>query len=173
MVFEVGDGSYARCVSIYGRNDEREPWRWVGGGEIHSLEGEKEDTVTLNARVCFLKVHVFHYDDRPLDIAAIRLEAIPRYLVFEAPVDGSAQLYYRAWGIHPPRYDLKGRVVKASIAKLPLFPLLDVMPNATAHAQLWRKYSRWLGILAVGAVSLLVVWIIVSMLRQQRVVEEE
>jgi hypothetical protein len=54
------------------------------------------------------------------------------------------------------------------MAGLPLFQMREAVPNQAAKAQPWRKYSKWLGILAVGAVSLLVIWIITSMLRQQR-----
>ena len=66
-----------------------------------------------------------------------------------------------------PRYDLQGRIGQEAIAKLPLFQTLETMPNDEAKSQPWRKYSKLLGGLAVGAVSLLVLWIIVSMLRQQ------
>ncbi len=173
IVFDVGNGSYARCISVYGRNSDREPWQWVGGGEIHALDGDKESTVALKARDRFLKVHVFHYDDQPLAIASVRLEAIPRYLVFEAVSDGSASLFFRAWNAKPPRYDLKGRIEKEAMAGLPLFQMRDAVPNQAAKAQPWRKYSKWLGILAVGAVSLLVIWIITSMLRQQRLADGE
>lgn len=168
IVFEVENKSYARCVSVYGRNTDHEPWKWVGGGEIHVLEGDTENTVALRARDRYLKIHVFHYDDQPLAITSTRLEAIPRYLVFEAASGKKAKLYFRAWDTKAPRYDLKGRVAKESIAGLSLFQMQDAAPNEVAKAQPWRKYSRWIGILIVGAVSLLVIWIIVSMLRQQR-----
>jgi hypothetical protein len=172
ITFEVGNESYARCVSIYGRNTEHEPWRWVGGGEIHVLSGDQENTVKLAARDRFLKVHVFHYDDLPLTINGIKLEAVPRYLVFEAATDGGAALCFRAWDSKAPRYDLKGRIATEILPTLPVFQTLETKPNESARAQPWRKYSRLLGGLAVAAVSLLVIWIIASMLRQQRAEEK-
>ncbi|MCF7818398.1 MAG: DUF3999 domain-containing protein [Kiritimatiellales bacterium] len=173
ITFAIKNQSYARCVSIFGRNDDHEPWRWVGGGEIHALAGEQENTVKLGAKDRFLKIHVFHYDDAPLDIAAIQLEAIPRYLVFEAASAGRATLCFRAWDIDAPRYDLKGRVADDTMAAIPLFQTLETQANSTVRPQPWRKYSKLLGGLAVAGVSLLVLWIIASMLRQQRLEENK
>ena len=168
ITFEVENESFARCVSVYGRNADHEPWRWVGGGEIHRLNGDRETTVTLHAKDRYLKVQVFHYDDPPLAIHAIVLEAIPRYLVFEATSNGSAALFFRDWDIKAPRYDLKGRIDNGEIDRLPVVRTLDAVPNEAVKAQPWRKYSKILGGLAVGAVSLLVIWVIASMLKQQK-----
>jgi hypothetical protein len=136
------------------------------------LSGDQENTVKLAARDRFLKVHVFHYDDLPLTINGIKLEAVPRYLVFEAATDGGAALCFRAWDSKAPRYDLKGRIATEILPTLPVFQTLETKPNESARAQPWRKYSRLLGGLAVAAVSLLVIWIIASMLRQQRAEEK-
>jgi hypothetical protein len=171
VIFKVETASYARSVSVYGRNDGHEPWKWVGGGEIHALEEDEQLEIKLRARHRFLKLHIFHYDDQPLSIHSIQLEVIPRYLIFEAASDGQAGLYYRAWDLKPSRYDLKGRIKTEAIAELPVYQLLKVEPNETARSQPWRKYSKVLGILAVAAVSLLVIGIIVSMLRQQKLEE--
>jgi hypothetical protein len=166
--FNVETPAYARCVSVYGRNTDHEPWKWVGGGAIHALEDDRQTEIKLKAGHRFLKLHVFHYDDQPLAIRSIRLEAVPRYLVFEAASAGPAGLYYRAWDIKPARYDLKGRIKPESIAKLPVFQTRDAEPNDVAKTQPWRKYSRVLGMLSVAAVSLLVIGIIAGMLKQQK-----
>lgn len=171
MVFQVATLSFARSASIYGRNNEHEPWKWVGGGEIHALDDDEQTEIKLRAMHRFLKAHLFHYDDQPLAIDSIRLESVPRYLVFEAASDGQAGLYYRAWDMKPPKYDLEGRVATKNIAQLTLFQTADAAPNEAAQVRPWRKYSKWLGILAVAAVSLLVVGIIVSMLKQQKSAE--
>lgn len=168
MTFEVENTSYARCVSIFGRNTDHESWRWVGGGEIHALAGDEETTIKLRAKDRFLKVQVFHYDDQPLTIQSIQLEAVPRYLVFEAVTPGRAGLYFRAWDINVPRYDLKGRLDEEKGAAFPLFQMSPAQPNQMAKAQPWRNDSKGLGGLAVAAVSLLVIGIIVRMLKQQK-----
>ncbi len=170
--FDIANDAYTRCVSVYGRDSGHDPWRRVGGGEIHALPDDRNDTIKVNTRCRFLKVQVFHYDDQPLDIAAIRLEAVPRYLVFEAASAGPASLYFRAWDVAAPHYDLRSRIDTDAIDALPEIGLQDIRLNAMAKAQPWRKYSRLLAGVAVGAVSLLVIWIIVGMLRQQRFPEQ-
>ena len=70
--------------------------------------------------------------------------------------------------MNPPRYDLKGRTKTETIKNIPQFRTMHAISNTAAKAQPWRKYSGLLGMVAVGAVSLLVVGIIVSMLRQQK-----
>ena len=169
MVFDVQTPSFARSVSIYGRNEDHAPWVWVGGGEIHALQDDEQMEIKLHAAHRFIKLHVFHHDDQPLFIQSIRLEAIPRYLVFEAASRGQASLYYQAWNLKLPRYDLKGRIETKAITKLPMVQLLKATPNSAAQSQPWRKYSKMIGGLAVAAVSLLVIGIIVSMLKQQKV----
>ncbi len=164
--FDVNDRSYTRCVSVYGRNNGNEEWRRVGGGEIHALPDDRNDTVKLQARYRFLKVQVYHYDDQPLDIATMRLEAIPRYLVFEAAAENTASLYFRGWDITAPRFDLRDRIKDDEIDSLPIIGTGETRPNAMAKVQPWRKYSKLLAGLAVGAVSLLVIWIIAGMMRQ-------
>ncbi len=168
MVFDVQTPSFARSVSVYGRNEDYDSWAWVGGGEIHALQDDEQMEIKLHATHRFIKLHVFHHDDRPLSIQSIRLEAIPRYLVFEAASAGKAGLYYRAWDFRSPRYDLKGRIETKAIASLPEFQLQEAAPNAAAKSEPWRKYSKLLGGLAVAVVSLLVIGIIVSMLKQQK-----
>ncbi|RKX39908.1 MAG: hypothetical protein DRP64_13525 [Verrucomicrobia bacterium] len=173
ITFDAVGKSYARCVSVYGRNMVREPWRWVGGGAIHVLADDRETQIKLHATDRFLKIHVFHYDDPPLAIDSIQLEAIPRYLVFEAATEGRAELCFRAWDIKVPRYDFKGRIDPETLSGLPIFQTLATAENQAAKKQPWRKYSKHLGILAVGGISLLVLWIIASMLRQQRMAAGE
>ena len=168
ITFDSPNQSYARCVSVYGRNTDHEPWKWVGGGTIHVLTGERKTEVKLCATDRFLKVHVFHYDDPPLTIDAIHLEAISRYLVFEAATDGPAELCFRAWDVKAPRYDLKGRLESKEISMMSVFQTQETTTNPAAKKQPWWKYSKGLGGLAVGGVSLLVLWIIASMLRQQQ-----
>lgn len=168
LTFDVATPSYVRAVSIHGRDTDLEPWHRVGGGEIHALEGDTENTVKFHARERFIKVQVFHHDDPPLALNAITFEAVPRYLVFEAASAGGAGLYFRAWDVAAPRHDLKDRIGAADLAALPVYPVLATAPNEAAKTQPWRNYAKLLGGGAVGAVSLLVLWIIVRMLKQQK-----
>ena len=163
--FAVADASYARCISVYGRNDEHEPWSRVGGGEIHLLQEDRNDTIRIQARARFLKLVIYHYDDQPLDLQSVELEAVPRYLVFEAQSARPASLYYRAWDMTAPRFDLKSRMNNVDTKTLPLVALENAQPNELVKSNPFRKHGRLLAGVAVGAVSLLVVWIILGMLR--------
>jgi hypothetical protein len=160
--------SFARSVSVYGRNSDHEPWSRVGGGEIHVLEGDTQEQINVRARHRFIKIHIFHYDDQPLAVNSIQMEALPRYLVFEAASAGHAGLYYRGWDLKPPRYDLKERIETRAMAELPLYALAEPVANEHVKTHVWRKYSKGLGMLAVAVVSVLVIGIIASMIRQQK-----
>ncbi|MCF7848778.1 MAG: hypothetical protein K9M45_08015 [Kiritimatiellales bacterium] len=168
VTFDVENTTFARSVSIQGRNRGNEPWQWVGGGEIHRFKDEAETTVKFHAKTRYLKIDLFHYDDQPLTVHGVTLEAAPRHLVFEAAGAGPAALCFRAWDMKPPRYDLKGRLAQQAAATAPGFQTLETKPNQLVKTHPWRKYSKLLGALAVGGVSLLVIWIIVSMLKQQK-----
>jgi hypothetical protein len=171
-VLQAEDPSYARSVSVSGRSSDREPWQWAGDGEIHKLKADTNGVIRLYSEHRFLRIRIFNHDDRPLSVSSIELQARPRHLVFEAAAAGPAAVYFRAWDLKPPRYDLRGRMPSESILELPQVRVLEMIPNEKARKQPWRKYSRGLAILAVGAVSLLVMGIITSMLRQQRAGED-
>ncbi len=165
--FDVSTPSYVRCVRVLGRNAEHEPWRRVGGGAIHALPGDDATTVRVRAACRYLKVRLVHHDDPPLALDAIRLDAIPRWLVFESASEGSARIYFRAWDVAAPRYDLQERMGGGDPLALPQYQTRPSEPNADARIQPWRKYSKVLGGVAVGGVSLVVLGVIVRMLRQQ------
>lgn len=170
ITFEVADTSFVRCVSVSGRNAENEPWRSAGGGEIHRLGKDVETTIRVQTASRWLKVDVRKDDNLPLDVRDIRLEAVPRYLVFEAASELPARLCFRGWDIPVPRYDLHRRIPETEAMKLPLFATGSAIANPQGSAEpFFRKYCKVLSAAAVGAVSLLTVWIIISMMgRQQR-----
>jgi hypothetical protein len=169
ITFDVAGTSFVRCVSVYGRNVENEPWQHAGGGGIHRLEKDVATTIHVQTASRWLKVDIRQDDNLPLDIRDIRLEAVPRYLVFEAASMLPARLCFRGWDIPAPRYDLKKRISEADALALPLFATGSVKANPQGAAEpFFRKYSKVLGAAAVGAVSILTVWIIISMMRRQQ-----
>ena len=173
MVFDVANQSYHRSVSIYGRNEIHEPWDWVGGGIIHAWDNDVENTIKFSAKCRFLKVNVFHHDDLPLDINSVTLEAMPRYFVFEAATEGRANLHYGNPTVGRPRYDLRHRLTDETIEQLSEYQTLAVLHEETSGVFFWKRYSKPLGALAVAVVSLLVLWVIFSMMRHMRDTEGE
>jgi hypothetical protein len=168
ITFDVAGTSFVRCVSVCGRNAENEPWKNAGGGEIHRLEKDVETTIRVQAAYRWIKVDIQKDDNLPLDIREIRLEAVPRYMVFEAASKAPARLCFRGWDIPVPGYDLKRRIPEVGALALPVFATGSTEPNKETRASSFRKYSNVLGAVAVGAVSLLTIWIIVSMMRRQQ-----
>jgi hypothetical protein len=169
ITFEVADTSFVRCVSVFGRNAENEPWQRAGGGGIHRLGKDIETTIHVQTASRWLKVEVRKDDDLPLDVREIRLEAVPRYLVFEAASELPARLCFRGWDIPAPRYDLHRRVSETEAMTLPLFATGSAKTNPQGASEpFFRKYSKVLSAAAVGAVSLLTAWIIISMMRRQQ-----
>lgn len=165
ITFDCENHSYTRMVSVLGRNAENDPWHRIGGGEVHRLENDSSTSVKLQAASRFLKIHIYHYDDTPLNISSLTVEARPRFLVFEAASKDPAMLYFRAWEMPAPRYDLKKRISAKNIPDIPLFATLETRPNTGLKASTIQKYGKLLAAIAVGAVSLLVIGIIVSMLK--------
>lgn len=168
ITFDVAGTSFVRCVSVYGRNAENEPWQNAGGGEIHRLEKDTETTIRVQAAYRWIKADIRKDDNLPLDVREVRLEAVPRYLVFEAVGKDPARLCFRGWDIPAPRYDLRRRIPEIDAMTLPLFATGPTEPNKGTQVSCFRKYSKLLGAAAVGAVSLLMVWIIISMIRRQQ-----
>lgn len=167
ITFDVADASFVRCVSVLGRNAEDEPWRHVGGGQIHRFEKGDEDTVRVRASCRWLKINVLTDDNLPLEILGIRLEAVPRYLVFEAVTDQPARLCFRGWDVPMPAYDLEKRLDESAALALPVVALGSVESNPQgAGPSFVQRYSSALGGVAVGAVSLLTAWVIISMMRR-------
>lgn len=168
ITFDVTDVSFARSVSVTGRNAENEPWQNAGGGEIHRFEKGEETSISVRAAHRWIKIEVRQDDNLPLDIQAVRLEAIPRYLAFEAAGGMPARLCFRGWEIPAPRYDLKTRTSEAAALTWPMIELQGMQPNAPVSSiSLYRKYSGLIGAVIIGGVSLFVIWIIIRMMRQQ------
>lgn len=165
--FEVADPSFVRSVVVHGRNRAQDPWQRVGRGEIHALEGDNTDSVELCAQNRFLKVQLYHYDDAPLSLSAIRLKARSRWLVFEAATAGRARLYFGGRNIATPRYDLQRRMEGVDPLSLPVFTTASARDNPAFRPASFRTVTRGWAATAVGGVSVLVLWVIVRMMRQR------
>ena len=167
LVINAGDREYARSLRVSGRNEETNLWRWVADAEIHKLGDSVQDTLSLKGFAFrFLKVELFNYDDKPLADLNVKAQAAPRYLVAESQGAG-AVLYYGAMDVESPRYDLHRRQGDEESAAAPMLRLRNRMDNQLQKTSGFGKYGPWLAAVAVGLVSLLVIWIIVNMLKKQ------
>ena len=167
LVIKAADREYARSLRVYGRNEETNLWRWVADAEIHSLGESVQDTLSLKGFVFrFLKVEMFNYDDKALSDLNVKAQAVPRYLVTESQ-GGGAVLYYGAMDIDSPQYDLHRCRGDDEAVIAPLVRLRDRADNQIQKTSGFGKYGPWLAAVAVGLVSLLVIWIIVNRLKKQ------
>jgi hypothetical protein len=163
-----GKADYVRFVRVYGRDSGTNSWRVVGSGEIHRLGKHMREHLSL--RDCayrFLKVEITHYDDPSFTEYAVRAEAVSRFLVVEAREGTAPALYYGARRIRAATYDLRRRRGPGQAATSPMRELGAREPSVLHRRVGFGPWGRWLAALAVGAVSILVVAVIVSMLKQQ------
>ncbi len=167
LTIRADDREYARSVRVSARNDETNVWRWVADGEIHRIGQDVQDAVGVKwASYRFLKLEVFHYDDRPLTNVRVEALAVPRYIVFEAGGGRKPELYYGA-KVEAPRYDLERRKGKEALSSAPVAKIEPRTDNVMHEVTWLEKYGRWLAVLAVGAVSVLVLWVVLGMLKRQ------
>lgn len=158
---------YVRTACVYGRDNETDPWRDIGGGDIQALDGIVRNTVSVNGRHRYVKCEVFHYDDRPLGIDAIEVLAVPEVFVVEARSAGPACLYVGTEFPKAPRYDLAKRLARIPPATLPMLTLGELEPNEDYRRGGFGELGPWLAGIAVGLVSLLVIAVIVKMMKQE------
>lgn len=167
---EVAGRDFARPVKVFGRNAETNEWRWVADGGLHRMGAQVRETIDLRgAGFRHWKIELYHYEDKPLDIRGVRAEVVPNYLVFEAAGEASERpaLYYGADRVSYPRFDLQQRTSHAQTTNAPLRDLGRRQPNPHQSTSGLERYGRTLGLLAVGLVSALVLWVIVNMIRRQ------
>ncbi len=117
--FQTGQTNFHRHIEIYGKQRieedsklERLTWSRVGSGEIHqvAINGYRSSNLRIDypeAGLRYLRLKVFHLDDRPVTIERIRVLSRPRRLVFRADPGGSYRLFYGNSMATSPRYDLE------------------------------------------------------------------
>ena len=168
LAVRARDQAYARGLRVYGRNEATNAWRWLADGEIHRIGRDIQDEVVLRGSACrFLKLELYHYDDAPLDQVEVLARATPRYVVFEAQDGVEPQLYYGALGLAAPRFDLMRRKVPEDAAGAKLVRAGKRTDNELRQTPGWGRRGPWLAALAVGLVSLAVIWSVVGMLKKQ------
>lgn len=172
ITFDIADSSFVRAVSIYGRNAETDSWSSAGGGEIHRLGTDTSTTVSVRAPYRWIKIVTRQDDNLPIDVKDIRLEAIPRYFVFEAASDLPARLCFRGSEIRSPVYDLNRRLSESEALALPVYTLNPSTDNAVCSPCIFKKYAKVFSGIAVGAVSLLTIWVILRMMRHPPAAEK-
>jgi hypothetical protein len=111
VIFTVAAGQpdFSRNIEIQDENG-----RWVGSGEINRIHmvraGRKidSDDHTVQCTVKgqnIIKVAVHNGDDRPLQLAGVKLQQLARRVYFNPPVQQPVRLYYGDPKLEAPVYD--------------------------------------------------------------------
>ncbi len=159
---------YTRSVKVYGRNSPTNTWRWVADGEIHRFNGHLQETMAVrNCTYRYLKFEIYHYDDQPLRGVGVSARALPQYIVLEAKGDEHPVLYYGSHRMDPPNYDLSQRLTDEDVAKAPLVRVGTRQDNHKPTPSWVEKLASVSMLVAIGGVSLIVLWVIVRMLKRQ------
>lgn len=170
LVIEAAQKDYARSLKLFARNTATNAWRWLSDSEIHRIEGQTQDTIELaHCTYRFLKIEAYHHDDQPLKITRFVAAASPRYLVFEPPPNAGPRpaVYYGSVFSDVPQYDLKRRQGIDRAAQARIVKLEPRENNPLLKRSPWQRYGKGLAAVAVGIVSVLVLWIIVNMMKRQ------
>ena len=168
LTIETPDASFVRRVSVSGRNSEDEPWQWIGGGEISRTKTREQIELSVRAAHRWLRVEIFNEDNRPLNIDGILFEARARYLVFEAGSALPAALYFAGGTSARPDYDLSKRISESRAAGLPLYETGALETHQIAEKILVANYTKIIVPAVIGLVSVLTAWVIISMMRRQK-----
>ncbi len=166
---DAGTREFVRAVRVEGRNHETNSWRWIADGSIHRIDDQEHVTVDVkDAPYRFFRLQVFNRDDAPLDIDEVVGETVPRHLVFEARGSGEAFVYAGSSSLGAPQYDLQRRTAMKELPLMREIRLGSPEPNPNRRPPGgFGSWGRWLALIAIGAVSALVIWVIVSMVRRQ------
>jgi len=149
LVITARESRYARAVKVAGRNDDSASWRWVADGEIHHVDGSAQDVVPLKGSYFrFLRVEIYHHEDKPLNGVDIHAQAVPQYLVLEAEGGEKPALYYGSLAAALPRYDLHRRKGDKLAVAAPSVRLGDRKSNLAPQVTEARGPRTRVGIMA-------------------------
>ncbi|MFH0908369.1 MAG: DUF3999 family protein [bacterium] len=166
---EVGTREFIRAVRVEGRNQETNSWRWIADDSIHRIDDQEQLAMDVkDAPYRYFRLQVFNRDDVPIAIDSVVGECVPRYLVFEVRGAGEAFVYSGSSSLGPPQYDLQRRT---NLKELPLMREIrlgspELNPNRRPPGG-FGSWGRVLALITIGAVSALVIWVIVSMVRRE------
>jgi hypothetical protein len=96
----------------------------------------------------FLRVEIYHHEDKPLNGVDIHAQAVPQYLVLEAEGGEKPALYYGSLAAALPRYDLHRRKGDKLAVAAPSVRLGDRKSNLAPQVTEARGPRTRVGIMA-------------------------
>lgn len=141
-------------VKVYGRNDATNSWRLITDGGVYRVGGQSRELIDLHgAAYRFLKIEIFHYEQKPVTVQSVLAESLPRYILFEPQSALPAFVLYGAARVPLPRYDLQFRTPPAQMTNALSLQLGEARVNPSKVALGLAAFGRslvWLVLLVSG-----------------------
>lgn len=164
LELEVADGTFWRLVFVEA-SETRDTWRPAGSGPVSAIQTprltERETSVRFpEVTARYLRLTIHNGDDRPLEVAGVRVATVRRGLVFEARSGQSYSLDYGHPRAPAPRYDLARAFPYLASETLPVATLEPARRLEAPTAGRWHDGGAavWvaMGVAALGLAALLV-----------------
>ena len=115
VVLAIADPAFHRSVSTSWSDDGKE-WISDGFGTVYRVEGSESLQVPVGARRArYLRVTLYHGDDKPLKLTSVTVEAIARNIIFPSQSAGEYFLYFGNAAARTPSYDLPLVLAKGTV----------------------------------------------------------
>jgi len=117
MLLTISDPAFHRSVSTESSVDGKD-WSADSFGTVYRTEGSEELRVGIGAqRTRYVRVTLFHGDDRPLQLKSVLVETLARSVVFPSQTAGDYYLYFGNPAARAPSYDLAMVLPKSALDK--------------------------------------------------------
>ena len=102
----IADPAFHRTVATEW-SDDRKEWISDGYSTVYRIEGSESLQMPVGSRRArYLRVTLYHGDDKPLKLTSVSVEAIARNIIFPSQSTGDYWLYFGNPTAHAPSYDL-------------------------------------------------------------------
>ena len=103
---DSGESFFHRAVELHTSKNAKE-WKRLGSGAIYRLPGVLSDTVVFpETHDRYLRLRIFNRDDQPIELHAVHVATVARYVTFEAATHAEYWLFYGNPKVDRPVYDL-------------------------------------------------------------------
>ncbi len=111
----IADPAFHRTVATEW-SDDRKEWISDAYSTVYRMEGTESLQVPVGSRRArYLRVTLYHGDDKPLKLTSVSVEAIARNIIFPSQSTGDYWLYFGNPTARAPSYDLAMVLAKGTL----------------------------------------------------------
>lgn len=115
ILLTIADPAFHRTVATDWSDDKKE-WISDGYSTVYRMEGSESLQMPVGSRRArYLRVTLYHGDDKPLKLTSVSVEAIARNIIFPSQSAGDYWLYFGNPTAHAPSYDLAMVLAKGTL----------------------------------------------------------